>query len=194
MAQALSNLSGMLDDLAAAGRKEKNIPVRHIRDAVGRRSFGPLLLTVSLLGFTPVGAVPGVPTTLAVFVVLIAAQILVGRDSLWLPAFLLDRKVEGKKLTQSANKLKPAARWIDKYICPRWEFLTLRPTSYLIALVCLLIAVTVPPLELIPLVDLPLWAALVAFSLALATHDGLLAIAAFILTATGVVLTVIALM
>jgi hypothetical protein len=189
----MPDLAAMLDGLAAAGRKEKEVPVRHIRDVVGRRSFAPLLLVVSLFGFTPLGSVPGIPTLLAVFVILIAAQILVGCESLWLPKVLLDRKVEGEKLTQAAKSLRPAARWIDRVLRPRLEFLTLRPSSYVIALVCIFIALTVPPLELIPFVDLPLWAALVAFSLALATHDGLLAIAAFILTATGVALTAMAL-
>lgn len=55
----------------------------------------------------------------------------------------------------------------------------------MIALVCILIALTVPPLELVPFIDMPLWAALAAFALALVAHDGLLAIAAFILTAIG---------
>jgi hypothetical protein len=51
-----------------------------------------------------------------------------------------------------------------------------------------LLALTVPPFELVPFIDLPLWAAMVAFSLALFAHDGVLAIIAFILTAVGVVL------
>jgi hypothetical protein len=44
---------------------------------------------------------------------------------------------------------------------------------------------TVPPLELVPFIDMPLWAALAAFALALVAHDGLLAIAAFVLTVLG---------
>jgi hypothetical protein len=51
-------------------------------------------------------------------------------------------------------------------------------------MICILIALTVPLLELVPFVDMPLWGALVTFSLALAAHDGLLAIAAFVLQAS----------
>ena len=155
---------------------------------VGRRSFAPLLLTTSLIGFTPLGGIPGVPTTLAVVIGLIAVQIVVGFKSLWLPRFLLDRKVKGQKLQKAATSLQPVARVIDKAIRPRLTFLTERPASYVIALVCILIALSVPPLELVPFIDMPLWAALTAFCLALVANDGLLAIAAFILTAMGLAL------
>ena len=55
---------------------------RDICDAVGRRSFAPLLLAASLLGFTPVDAVPGVATLLAIVIVLVAGQVAVGSQSL----------------------------------------------------------------------------------------------------------------
>lgn len=121
-----------------------------------------------------------------------AVQIVMGFESLWLPKFLLDRKVEGKRLVRGAKSLRPVARAIDTAIRPRLTFLTERPTSYVIAVVCVMIALTVPPLELVPFVDIPLWAALVAFSLAPVAHDGLLAIAAFVLTITGAILIGIA--
>lgn len=183
----------MLNRLASAGRKEKHVPLRHIRDEIGPRSFGPLLLAVSLIGLTPIGAAPGIPSVLALFIGLIAAQLLAGRENLWLPRFLLERKIEGKKLVHGARKWRRAAKMIDTYLCPRLVYLTRRPATNVIAAVCLAIALTVPPFELLPFVDLPLWGALVAFGLALTTHDGVLAIAAFILTATGIALTVIVL-
>jgi hypothetical protein len=182
------DLVGLLAMLAKAGRAKTQVPVRELRDVIGRRSFAPLLLATSLVGFTPLGGVPGVPTILATIVVVIAVQIVMGFESLWLPRFLLDRNVEGKKLVRGAKSLRPVARVIDRVIRPRLTFLTERPTSYVIAMVCVMIALTVPPLELVPLVDIPLWAALVAFSLALVAHDGLLAIAAFVLTITGAIL------
>ena len=188
------NLVGLIGDLAKAGRDKDEVSLRDLRAIVGRRSFAPLFLTVSLIGFTPLGGVPGVPTILAALIVLIAIQIIVGFDSLWLPQFLLNRKIDGKKLQQAAKSLQPAARVIDKAIRPRLTFLTDRPFLYVIALICILIALTVPPLELVPFVDIPLWAALAAFSLAMAAHDGLLAIAALILTGTGLILLAIVLL
>ena len=190
----LPNLVGLIGDLAKAGRDQDEVSLRDLRAIVGRRSFAPLLLTVSLIGFTPLGGVPGVPTILATLIVLIAIQIIIGFDSLWLPQFLLNRKIDGQKLQRAAKSLQPTARVIDRAIRPRLTFLTDRPFLYVIALICLLIALTVPPLELVPFVDMPLWAALAAFSLALAAHDGLLAIAALILTGTGLILLAITLL
>jgi hypothetical protein len=186
------DLVGLLAILAQAGRAKTQVSVRELRDVIGRRSFAPLLLAASIVGFTPLGGIPGVPTTLATIVVIIAVQIVMGFESLWLPRFLLDRKVEGKKLVRGAKSLRPVARAIDRAIRPRLTFLTQRPTSYVIAVVCVMIALAVPPLELVPFVDIPLWAALVAFSLALVAHDGLLAIAAFVLAITGAILVGIA--
>jgi hypothetical protein len=185
-----TNLEDFLAQLETAGGRTEEISVRDLRDAIGRRSFAPLLLLASLLGFTPLGGVPGIPTTLAVFVILIAGQVALGRDHLWAPRALLDRRIEGRKLEKSTQALKPFARAVDKVIGPRLSFLTEPPYSLAIAVTCILLALTVPPFELVPFVDLPLWGAMVAFSLALFAHDGYLAIAAFLLTAAGIFLIV----
>ena len=189
-----ANLEGLLKQLETAGGRADEVSVRHLRDHIGRRSFGPLLLLPTLLGFTPLGGVPGVPTMLAVCVILVAGQVAIGRQHLWAPGVLLDRKIDKRKLEKSARALKPFARAVDKVIRPRLSFLTERPYSWAIAVTCLLLALTVPPLELVPFVDLPLWGAMAAFSLALVAHDGLLAIAAFILTAAGVFLVAMTLL
>ncbi len=43
--------------------------------AVGSRSFGPLLLVAGLVTLSPAGDVPGVPTIMAAFVFLVAGQL-----------------------------------------------------------------------------------------------------------------------
>jgi hypothetical protein len=188
------NLHGLLQGLSRTAAGQTELTVEDILNAVGRRSFAPLLLITSIAGFTPLSGIPGVPTTLASVIFLISVQMVLGRARVWMPDFLLERKIAAQKLQRAAKGLQPAARVIDKLIRPRLTFLTDGPSAYGIAMICIFIALTVPPLELVPFVDMPLWGALVAFSLALAAHDGLLAIAAFVLTAAGIVLTVIALL
>ena len=190
--RAHTNLHGLLEELetaATAGRAEE-ISVKQLRDAVGRRSFAPLLLIASLLGFTPIGVVPGVPTILAIFVILVAGQVAVGRHSLWVPSVLLNLQIERRNLQKATNALKPFARAVDRIIRPRMSFLTEPPYSSAMAVTCVLMALTVPPFELVPLVDVPLWGAMVAFSLALFAHDGVLAIIASALTVAGIYLAV----
>jgi hypothetical protein len=182
----LHNLHDLLRRLEDAAAEGEEVMLGHILDAIGRRSFAPILLITSLLGLTPLGGVPGVPTTLGVIIVFVAAQIVLGFDRLWLPRILLNRKVKGATLKKGARFLKPAARFVDKIIRPRLTFLTDRPYSYVLALLCLVLALGAPPLEVVPLVDIPLWGAMAAFSLALVAHDGLLAIVAFVLTGLSV--------
>ena len=189
---APTDLEGLLDELATVGRAEE-VSVKQLRDVVGRRSFAPLLLLASLLGFTPLGVVPGAPTMLAVFVILVGGQVALGRHSLWMPAALLDRRIDREDLAKAAHALKPFARVVDKIVRPRLSFLTEPPYSVAIGAICVLLGLTVPPLELVPLVDLPLWGAMVAFSLALFAHDGVLAIIAFALTLAGVYWSITAL-
>jgi hypothetical protein len=190
--KAPANLEGLLDELAEIGHGQK-ISVKHIVDALGRRSFAPLLLFASLIGFTPLGVVPGVPTALAAFIVLTAGQLAIGLPRIWLPKAMLDLDVAGRDLEKAATKLKPFARMVDKFIRPRLTVLTEPPFSFVIGLICVLLAVTVPPLELVPLVDIPLWAAIVVFSLALFAHDGVLALVAMVFTAIGIFLLAMAL-
>jgi hypothetical protein len=187
----ITDLTHLLAELHEAAR-DKKVTVRDLRDCVGRRAFAPMLLLASLLGVTPLGGIPGVPTALAVIVVMIAGQIAVGRDSVWAPRWLLDRRVDHGKLQRAVRALKPFARNVDKVIRPRLTVLTQWPFSLVLLAACVLLALSVPPLEFIPFVDWPLWGAMVAFSLALFAHDGVLALVAFALTALGACLIAIA--
>lgn len=175
------DLQSLLHRLAIAGKAHERITVADLVRVIGRRSFAPVLLTASLLGFTPLGTVPGVPTTLAAIIILVASQIALGFRTLWLPRFLRRKTVRGSALTEAAAFLKPAAGIVDKLVRPRLLCLTEGMFSHLIALACVLLSLAVPPLELVPLIDIPLWAVITAFSLALATHDGVLAIIAMLL-------------
>jgi hypothetical protein len=185
-----TNLQALLKELQVAAGRAEDISVKQLREALGRRSFAPPLLVASLLGFTPIGVIPGIPTILAMIVIVVAGQVALGRHSLWMPGALLNLRVESKRLKAATIKLGPFARLIDKIIRPRLSVLTEPPYSSVIAITCIMIALTVPPFEFVPLVDLPLWGAMVAFSLALFAHDGLLAIIACALTAAGICLAV----
>ena len=190
---SVTNIEGLLQKLAASAEDRSQVSVKDLRDCVGRRSFAPLLLAASLIGFTPLGAIPGVPTTLAAIIIAVGGQILMGMESLWLPKWLLTRHIKASRITEGVKRLRPAARLIDRIIRPRLVFLTERPFSYLIAAICVMLAFSVPPLELVPLLDVPLWAAIVALSLALVAHDGVLAILSLGLTLLSVFIVVMGL-
>jgi hypothetical protein len=181
--QTIAGLDQLLDliDQTAAGKKD--ISLDHIMTTIGNRSFGPLLLLAGLIVIVPIlGDIPGLPSTVALIIILIAGQLIIGRDHFWLPEWLLSRSVKHDQLCRILRSLRPAARFLDRWTRPRWVFLTKGGRTYLVALACMVIALAMPPMELIPFSANGAGIALIAFGLALITHDGLLAVLALAIT------------
>lgn len=168
---------------AAEQRPNQNVSIDLIMDMIGRRSFGPLLLLAGLIILAPViGDIPGVPSIMGVFIFLVAIQLLTGQEHFWLPKWLLQRAVPGDKLLKAVRWLRRPAHFIDKLIRPRLLSFVNGTAKFAIASVCILIAVMLPFMEVIPFSANAAGIALVAFGLALIARDGLLALLSFILT------------
>jgi hypothetical protein len=108
------------------------------------------------------------------------------RKELWLPNFLLKRSIQSSSLQKSLDKLYTPAKFIDRYLKTRLTFLTHGIMIYIIALICLGIAVVMPLMEFIPFSANLAGIALTAFGLSLIAHDGYLTVFALLITA-GVV-------
>jgi len=180
------DLESLIVQLEKACGARPRVSVREVEQAIGERSFGPLLLVPGLIALTPIGIIPGLPTVIAAVVVLIAGQLVLGRHEFWIPRFIAERSVKGKRLTQSLERARPAARVIDRVLKPRLRHLTGAVATRLSALVCLLIACLIPPLELIPFGVAAPAAAIAAFGLGLTTRDGLLVLIALLASAASV--------
>lgn len=183
-AQGAQDLEDLLRELrkAADGNGPK-VSVEEIMEAVGHRSFGPLLLLAGLLGMTPVSAVPGVPSMIALITLLVASQLLIGRDTFWLPKFLLKRTVKADKLQKTVRVAAKPARVVDRMVRPRLQALTGPVADRIVALVCVILALAVPPLEFLPFVAFIPSAAIASFGLGLIARDGLLVLIAFAISA-----------
>lgn len=182
-----TNLEGLLDQIESAAGENDEMTLERIMEAVGQRSFGPILVVAGLIILAPlVGDIPGVPTLMAVFILLIAVQVLMGRRHLWLPRWLLDRSVSSDKLEKALGWLRKPAGFVDRLLRPRLEWLTRRTGVYAMALLCILIAAALPPMELIPFSANAAGIALTALGLALIANDGLLAVVAFLVSAGAV--------
>lgn len=168
----------LLDRLAALGEQEKRVSVGQIREAIGGRSFGPFLVVPALIEISPIGGIPGLPTLIAAVIALIAFQILLGGDHVWLPGFLERRTFQGGKLTAGVRKVRPVARWTDKVVRPRLRWLTSGPWLSAAAVACLLLAATTPFLEFIPFASTIPMAGIALIGLALLTRDGLVLLVA----------------
>lgn len=182
---ALIDLETLLERMALRARGQQHVSVGMMLEAAGRRSFGALLLVLGIIPASPLSGVPGLPSVIAVLVSLVAVQLLVGRDSFWLPGWLLDRHVSCSKFERALGFLQPIARTIDRFIQPRLTMFTHNAAMYLIAALSVAVAVTMPLLEIVPFANTTNGIALSAFGLALIAHDGVLALVALAFCAIG---------
>lgn len=183
MAREITSLQEMLDRISDSADDEGRISLGKIVESVGDRSFGPLLLMVGVIAASPISGLPGVPTAMGVFILLIAAQLFFRRDHFWLPKWLLRRSLAREKVHKAVRWLRPGARFIDRWLRPRMPALIRGGSIYLISFVCAVIAVVMPMMELVPFSAHGAGVALSAFGLALISRDGLLALIAFTVTA-----------
>ena len=171
MTQEITNLEQMLDRIGESADSKGRVSLGRIVESVGDRSFGPLLLLVGVIMTSPLSGMPGVPTTMGVLVLLI---------HFWLPAFVLRRSLEERKVHRAINWLRPSARFVDRWLRPRLPAFIRGGSTYLISLVCAAIAAVMPMMELVPFSAHVAGLALTAFGLALIARDGLLALIAFL--------------
>lgn len=179
-APEITSLEELLDRICDAQENEGRVSLEAILEAIGRRSFGPLILFAGLVTLSPVGDIPGVPTMIAVLVLLITVQLLARRRYFWVPGWLLRRSIAMTKLNKATSWLQRPARFVDRLVRPRLGSLTEGPGVYVIAVACAIIALAMPPMELIPFTATGAGAAMSAFGLALIAHDGALAILAMV--------------
>jgi hypothetical protein len=183
MDQKPANLEQLLDRIDTAADSRERVSLGSILEAVGSRSFGPLLLVAGLILVSPLSGIPGTATTMAVIVLLCAVQLVLGRSHFWLPSWLLQRSVPHNKLKRTLIFVRPHAQTIDGWLQPRMTFLVRRTGTYLIALVCIVIALGLPAMELVPFSASSAGGALTVFGLSLVFRDGLLALFAFVISA-----------
>ncbi len=152
-----------------------------------RQAYGPLLLVPSLLALLPiVGAIPGISVITATLIILIAAQMIVGRDHPWLPARLRNAALQRDKLEQAVARMRPYLEAMDRWTRPRLLFLSEPPLYLLIPIVCIGLALLMYPLALVPWgVTLPALA-LTILSVGLTIRDGYVLAAGYAVTAVSV--------
>lgn len=191
MNQELTSLEQLLDRIGREAVEGNRISLDAILDAVGRRSFGPLLLVAGMVTLAPlVSDIPGVPTLMGFFVLLTAGQLLFRRDHFWLPNWLLRRSLPRSGLCKILKWLRPPARFFDHLSRPRLTAFTRGVGSYAIAIICIVIALTMPVTEIVLFSSNVVGLVLTLFGLALIVGDGILALFALLITtiASGIVL------
>jgi len=174
-------LGHLLDALDEAGNG-RDVTVQDILDEIGERSILPVVLAISILLVSPLSGIPGVPTISAIILITLMAQAVAGRRHLWLPAFLRNRRVRTVRLQAATRWLRRPAAWFDRHSHPRMRVLTRNPWRRVTLLVCMVIPLIWPFLELLPMVTSFGAGAVALMTFGLLTRDGVYVLGGYVTT------------
>lgn len=174
--------SQILHDIAL--RCDHRWTVGDISAALGKRCFGLMLLIFALPNAIPL-PIPGVSTLTSLPLIFFAAQLALGRDTVWMPRWLANRSIAGDRLKLFLLRAIPWLAKLEKCLKPRLEHIggrfSHRIGGALIVLLACLIALP------IPLGNLPLGIAITALALAVTERDGWVMITGWLLTVFALV-------
>lgn len=175
-----ASLSALLQDIETAARSEDAVSIETVQHLAGHRFSGPMLLVPGLIAASPLSGIPLVPSFVGLVVFLVCVQLIAGRHHLWLPQILCASTMRSSRVVRTIAYLKRPASYLDAITAPRMTFLTKGIPLRLAAAICLVVAITMPPLELLPFTSTLAGMIIAAFGLALTTRDGLAMLVALV--------------
>lgn len=170
-----TGLMSVLQKLRGAG-KSSRIRVGDVMAALQDRGFGPLLLVPCIFIMLPTGAIPGVPDVGAIFMILIAVQIIAGRTVPWIPERMEKLSINAKKFDSGVKKVTPAVKKVDSLMRRRATMFTGPVFQKIAAVLIILQSLLVMAIGMIPFLPDLLVAPIFLLALGFTARDGLLSI------------------
>lgn len=164
-------MSSLLTSLCERTSGE-TVSIADLLNAVGRRSYGPVLLLLGFVAISPLTLVPGANWLVALVTLIFAIQIVVGLKYPWLPKRALNVSFPRKHLITGVESIRKYAEMVDRVLKPRLTFLTRVPFINMVAVVCVAAALITFPLGLVPFGPILPSLTILFFGLALTARDG----------------------
>ena len=163
---------------------EERLTLSHLSALLRDRMWGGLLLTFAAINILPLP--PGTTTITGIPLILLTAQMVVGRARPWFPKKFDQRGVTKAELRKLLEKLLPWERRVERVFKPRMVALTNHRGARVIGLVSLLLSIILwlP----IPLGNHTPALAMALFALALIYRDGVLVMLGALATLASLVL------
>lgn len=150
--------------------QEDEVRLRDLFDELGDRAFGPTLLLCALPEALPL-PIAGVSALVAVPLMLVSGQLILGFQQPWLPDWLLDQSFKQEHCEQVISAAIAFLEKLEGFVEPRWSFLTTpeaeRGIGVLLLLLSIIIALPIPFGNMLPAI------AIVLICLGLIEKDGL---------------------
>jgi len=154
--------------------KDERLSFTDLAAKLHSRAWGGLLFIFAAINVLPLP--PGTSVFFALPLMIVSAQMVLGRSSPWFPARIDRRGVKKSELERLIAKMAGLEARIERVLKPRIASLTAPTATRLIGVVCFLLAIlaAIP----IPLFHMAPAAAILLFGLALIYRDGVLVIVA----------------
>lgn len=163
--------SDMLEQLGQG--EADTLSLREMVEAFGERGFGAVILLLALMALVPWP--PGGKAVFSVPIILIAAEMALQREKVWLPRWLLKLTVSRDAYRSAAHKILPRLRQVERLTRPRWPALTGEIADAVVGVICILLALMMAlP---VPFGDALPGLTLAVFGLAIIQRDGAFIIA-----------------
>ena len=150
-------------------------------------AWGGLLLIFAAINVLPLP--PGTSVFFALPLLIVSAQMVIGRSSPWFPARIDRRGVTKQLLRRLIDKMGWVEARVERIFKPRLPALTSRTAARFIGLICFLLALlaAIP----IPLFHVAPAVAIVLFGLGLIYRDGLLIVVAAVAAVLSVIVDIL---
>jgi hypothetical protein len=177
-------ISAILEALPRSVTGER-ISFGDLVDAFDGRAYGPLIVVFAAPNMLPV-ALPGISAVLGAPLILLTAQLMLGRARPWLPGLLRRRSLARADFERLVARIAPRLRRIERWVEPRLLPLTGVVGKRLIGAAGLLLALLV--FLPVPFGNAAPGLALVLMSVGLLGRDGLAVLGGALVGATGIVI------
>lgn len=172
MSEGKAILTTVLDRVVAATLKDE-VAIDDLVQAIGHASFTPVLLLPALAVATPLSGIPLFSTLMGMLIFLVALQMLLRRDQLWLPQWLLRRKTNGARVRSAFEWVRPAVTWLDAHTYARLTAFVHRPLIFIPQIMCVVSGLAMPFLEFVPFSSSLVGGAVALLAFGMLARDGL---------------------
>src|SRR5215207_9978113 len=134
-AEPRQRFSEVLSSLAS--RTSPAISIGDVLNAFGDRAFGALMLVFAAPNMLPLP--PGMSAVLGAPLLFVAAQLMLGRPTLWMPGFICRQSIPRGFFALLTTKLSPILRRTERILRPRLSVLLHPVNERIVGAACLLL-------------------------------------------------------
>lgn len=167
-----------LTEIVGSLEGRPSFTIGELVDELGERAMGALMFIFAVPNIIPTP--PGTSAVLGLPLVILTFQLMVGRQTLWLPQTIRKRTIDGSLVASFVRKSMPVLVRFEKVLRPRFSVVVASdPAERVIGLVAFLLAVVL--FLPIPLVNILPAAAIALLALGLAERDGVAVLLGYIM-------------